>query len=132
MIFKLTRSSPRSLQCAAFDRKSLPTLHLRRAPAGASRLWHGPCLSACRQHDGGPEQRRGKGGPMKASLLGATVVTMVLALGGAAQAQTYFAPAVASGAYGYPGGYGYGYGYHSSTLEEGSLRGLGALTASQG
>jgi len=57
---------------------------------------------------------------------------MVLALGGAAQAQTYVAPAVASGAYGYPGGYGYGYGYHSSTLEEGSLRGLGALTASQG
>jgi hypothetical protein len=67
---------------------------------------------------------------MKASLLTATVVTMVLALGGAAQAQTYVAPAVASGAYGYSGGYGYG--YHSSTLEEGWLRGLGALTASQG
>jgi hypothetical protein len=69
---------------------------------------------------------------MKASLLTAAIVTMVLALGGVAQAQTYVAPAVASSASGYPGGYGYGYGYHSSTLEEGWLRGLGALAASQG
>jgi len=39
------------------------------------------------------------------------------------------APAVVSTAYGYGD---YGYGYHSSTLEEGWLRGLGALAASEG
>jgi hypothetical protein len=67
---------------------------------------------------------------MKASLLTVAIVTMVLALSNLAQAQTYVAPAVVSSAYGYPGGYGYG--YHSSTLEEGWLRGLGALAASEG
>jgi len=69
---------------------------------------------------------------MKASHLIASVATIVLAWSGAARAQSYLAPSVASAGYGYAGGYGEGYGYHSSTLEEGWLRGLGALTAAQG
>jgi opacity protein-like surface antigen len=64
---------------------------------------------------------------MKTNILIATFVAVFALVGGAVQAQQYsgggnFAPS-------YGSGYG-GYGYHSSTLEEGFFRGLGA--AAQG
>jgi hypothetical protein len=70
---------------------------------------------------------------MKAILSSATILVVVLAVAGVAQAQSTFAtPSYAVTGYG--GGYAgeYGYGYHASTFEEGWLRGLGFLAASQG
>jgi hypothetical protein len=68
---------------------------------------------------------------MKATFSSATVLVAMLAVAGVAQAQSGFAtPSAALAGYGgyYPGEYG----YHSSTLEEGWLRGLGALATSLG
>src|SRR4051794_11544225 len=110
MIFGLMRRSQRRLRRACLNRKSLATLHLRRALTAAARLWHGPCLSLVPTHGGARRRRRGKGGPMKASHLIASVATIVLAWSGAARAQSYLAPSVASAGYGYAGGYGEGYG----------------------
>lgn len=70
---------------------------------------------------------------MKTTMFASTFLTL-LAVTATVSAQTYSAaagPGESSGFYG--GGYGYGYGgYHSSTLEEGVLRGYGALLRSQG
>ena len=59
----------------------------------------------------------------------ALVVAGLLAIVSSASAQTSYGPVVSPG-FGFDG-YG-GFGYHSSTLEEGVLRGLGDLTRSVG
>lgn len=70
-----------------------------------------------------------KGETMKATFSAATFLTAVLGMAAAASAQSVVTPGLGFAGYGYGD---YGYGYHSSTLEEGWLRGLGALAASQG
>jgi opacity protein-like surface antigen len=66
---------------------------------------------------------------MRRKLLTGAVLTTLLALTGAASAQSVAPQDIAVG----HGGYGYGgYGYHSSTYEEGVLRGLGDLARSIG
>ena len=73
---------------------------------------------------------------MKATMTFASVLTTVLALAGVANAQTYVTPSTTASGYGvasaFPSYGGYGYGYHSSTYEEGVLRGLGDLTRARG
>jgi len=66
---------------------------------------------------------------MKATFSLASFLAAVLAVSGVASAQGIGMPGAAF--MGYGGGSG-DYGYHSSTLEEGWLRGLGALTVSEG
>jgi hypothetical protein len=66
---------------------------------------------------------------MRSKLLTSAVLATLLALTGVASAQTFAPQDVSLG----NGGYGYGgYGYHSSTYEEGVLRGLGDLARSIG
>jgi len=66
---------------------------------------------------------------MKATFSAATFLTAVLGVAALANAQSLATPGLGFAGY---GGGDYGYGYHSSTLEEGWLRGLGALAAAQG
>jgi len=63
---------------------------------------------------------------MKTNIFAATLVAVFALAAGSVQAQTYSGGGMGNG---YGSG-GYGYGYHSSTLEEGFFRGLGA--AAQG
>src|SRR3954454_3336935 len=70
-----------------------------------------------------------KGETMKATFSAATFLTAVLGVAALANAQSLATPGLGFAGY---GGGDYGYGYHSSTLEEGWLRGLGALAAAQG
>lgn len=65
---------------------------------------------------------------MRIKLLSGAVLASLMALAGVASAQTYADATVVGGGY---GGFG-GYGYHSSTYEEGVLRGLGDLARSIG
>jgi len=65
---------------------------------------------------------------MRRNLLSGTVLASLLALAGASSAQS-IATTEASSGYGGNGSYG---GYHSSTYEEGVLRGLGDLARSIG
>jgi hypothetical protein len=65
---------------------------------------------------------------MKTKLLSGAVLASLLAFAGVASAQTYADTAVVGNGF---GGYG-GWGYHSSTYEEGVLRGLGDLARSIG
>jgi hypothetical protein len=68
---------------------------------------------------------------MKATFSPASFVTVLLAMAGAASAQSYATSSLGYAGSGYyPGGYGYG--YHSSTFEEGLLRGYGELALAQG
>jgi hypothetical protein len=68
---------------------------------------------------------------MKATFSSASFLLTVLAVAGMASAQGGVMPT--AGLMGYGGGYGGNdYSYHSSTLEEGWLRGLGALALSEG
>jgi hypothetical protein len=71
---------------------------------------------------------------MKTSLMIPTLMSVVVALAGVASAQSYSGTNGYGAAGYYPayGGYGYGYGYHSSTYEEGVLRGMGALARARG
>jgi len=65
---------------------------------------------------------------MKATFSSASFLMAVLSVAGVASAQGMAVPVA-----GFGGGFwGNDYSYHSSTLEEGWLRGLGALTLSQG
>jgi len=66
---------------------------------------------------------------MRRNLLSGAAVASLLALAGAASAQTFAAPEAAAIGYGYGG---YDHGYHSSTYEEGVFRGLGDLARSIG
>jgi hypothetical protein len=70
-------------------------------------------------------------------LLSISVLTLALATAGVASAQQYSAGGYSSGGQGGSGvtGFGYGgfgYGYHSSTFEEGVLRGAADLTRATG
>jgi hypothetical protein len=67
---------------------------------------------------------------MNATFSSASFLTVVLALAGIASAQSYATPSISYAGYGgyYPGGYG----YHSSTFEEGVLRGYADLAMARG
>lgn len=67
---------------------------------------------------------------MKAIFSVASFLTVVLAVSGLASAQSYGTGALAYAGYG--AGYYPGYGYHSSTFEEGVLRGYADLTIAEG
>lgn len=66
---------------------------------------------------------------MRSNFVSSAVFASLLALAGVASAQTFATEGAVAAGYG--GGYG-GYGYHSSTYQEGVLRGLGDLARSIG
>src|SRR5438477_4037393 len=92
--------------------------------------WHGPCLKERPTRDARTNNKSSEGETMKTTMTLAGVVTSVLAIASVAAGHTYVSPNVQPVA-GYGGGY-YPQYHHSSTYEEGVLRGEGALVQSYG
>src|SRR5688572_2893647 len=69
---------------------------------------------------------------MRKQIVYSTVIASLFALAGVASAQNYVAGGAAIHSGYVPGGYGGYGGYHSSTIEEGSFRGLADFTRAIG